>query len=144
MMLAVMLVRYADELAADMLETYGLLMPDILAGKYPASFIAQLATQLPSNSRIAIKINADNAWQLEDVLIATLCNSFNNFVYSYGGKKGKKPKPIGPSYMRGENKKQVKTETLTINALRDKMEWFSEQAKQGKTISKKGGNNGKH
>ena len=138
-MLAAMLAQCPDELAADMLETYGLLMPDILAGKYPAFFVAQLATQLPPYARTLTKINADSAWRLEHILLASLCNSFNSFVYSYGGKKGKKPKPIGPSYMCGKNKKQVKHETLGIDALREKMAWFDNQAKQGKTKSTKGG-----
>lgn len=142
-MLAAMMGKYPDELAADMMHEYGVAWPDFLIGRYPVSFVAQLAAQLPQESRVFKAANPDAAWGLEHVLLAAFFNAFRSYAYGMGGKRGQKPKPIGPSYLTGKkDARKVDAQVMDAAAMEKKLAWFAEMAALGKTKdtrNKKGG-----
>jgi hypothetical protein len=142
MTLAAMLARHPDELAADLMEVYGVAWCDVETGRYPVSFVAQLATQLPPHSRVLTAENPDGAWKLEHVLLAAINNAFNSYAWGVGGKKGRKPKAIGPSYMTGKKAgRKIEAQTMNKDELDEKLAWFAQMAAAGKTKAK-GGLNG--
>ena len=136
-----MLVLHPDELAADMMQTYGIAWPDVEAGRYPASFVAQLTVQLPPDARVRAAEDADSMWRLDHVLLANLVNQLAALTHSLCGRKGSRaPKRIGPTYMTGKpDERKVDVQVMPADELEDKLAWFARMAEEGKTRATKGG-----
>ncbi len=136
-----MLVLHPDELAADMMQTYGVAWPDVEAGAYPASFVARLAVQLPPDARVRAAEDTDSIWRLDHVLLADLVNQLAALAHALCGRKGSRaPKRIGPTYMSGKpEERKVEAQVMDREQLEDKLAWFAQMAAQGKTTAVKGG-----
>jgi hypothetical protein len=132
-----MIALHPDELAADMMQTYGIAWPDVEAGRYPASFVAQLAVQLPPDARVRAAEDGDSMWRLDHVLLANLVNQLAALTHALCGRKGSRPpKRIGPSYMAGKpDERKVAAKVVPAEQMREKMAAFARAAAAGKTKS---------
>lgn len=102
---------YPAEIRADFQQYYGLNI-DRVGRDYSTVHAADLAVMLPSNSRVYLAINPDNAWTLEAQLAAAMANAARDLVWLEADTKRRRsnrPKPIGP-------KQPTNTEAEAINA----------------------------
>ena len=96
-----------DELAADMMETYGVSVEAAEAGAMSPSLVAALAAQLPQDCRWRVAEDPDAWWTGDRLLAAGLVNSLNGLVWGLADRKrrGPRPKPVGPAWARRETRK---------------------------------------
>lgn len=110
-------LQYEDALRADLQRYYGIDLDDAMGGAHSAAHVAALVRHLPSDCALRTSNDEDAAWTLEAVLLAGILNSLNSLIHGLGGKKrGKRPKLIGPSYMRGKPEK-LPTRAMTSGQL---------------------------
>lgn len=98
---------YEDALRADLQRYYGIDLDDAMGGAHSAAHIAACVRYLPSDCALRTSNDEDAQWTLEAVLMAGILNSLNSLIYGLGSKKGrgKRPKLVGPSFMRGKQDK---------------------------------------
>ena len=100
MQLAQLLAERPDELAADLMETYGVCIDHAMEGGYSAPFVAALADQLPQSCRWRVSYDMDAWWDGDRLLDAALVNALNGLIWGLSDRKkrGPAPKPIGPKW----------------------------------------------
>lgn len=96
-----------DELAADLMETYGVSLEDAAAGERSPEFVAALALQLPPDCRWRVAEDRDAWWTGDRMLAASLVNSLNGLVWGMSDKRrrGPRPRPVGPTWAVGGSRK---------------------------------------
>lgn len=106
------------ELRADLQRVYGIDLDHAMAGEHTADHIAMLVSQLPPESRVREEVDPDAAWTLTDVLLATVCNQLAAWMYAMSDKRkrGNRPQPIGPSWMR-KRERRLESRALPIDEL---------------------------
>lgn len=109
MQLAQLICERPDELRADLMETYGINLDEAMEGAYTAPFVASLAMQLPQDCRWRVSYDSDAWWTGDRVLAANLVNNLRGLIWGMSDRRrrGPEPKPIGPSWMRGNRKAQA-------------------------------------
>ena len=119
MMLAEAMERTPDALRADLQRVYGIDLDHAMAGEHSAGHVAALVSQLPSDSCIYTARSTDARWGLNAVLLASLLNSLNLFIYGMSDPKrrGAPPPMVGPSYMANGRGKALETRTMTADEL---------------------------
>lgn len=93
-----------DELVADMYSYYGI---NILSSDAPLGFLATLAAQLPTDSRVYRFDDPDAGWSTEALILRELEFDFRAFTWGMApkNKRGREPKPI-PLPSEIENRKR--------------------------------------
>ena len=106
MLLAQLICERPDELRADLMETYGICMDEAMEGRYTAAFVASLCEQLPPSCRWRVSYEPDAWWDGDRVLMANILNNLRGLIWGMSDKRrrGPEPKPVGPSWMRGQRK----------------------------------------
>ena len=81
--------------------------------------IAALVACLPNDACIRRAANPDSAWGLDQQLMAGLNNSLNSLIWGMGDpkKRGAKPVPIGPSWMKRAGTRSLETRVMTPQQL---------------------------
>ncbi len=95
-----------------------------MAGGHSARHIAALVVQMPSDCRIMRAESPDAAWTLRDTLLAAIANALHGLMWGMSDpkKRGKRPQPIGPSYMTREQMRALPARVLTIDELMEELE----------------------
>ena len=114
MTLAGFLRDYPSELRADFQQTYGLNL-DGMGEEYTFLHAADLAVQLPSNSRTFVAIDPDNLWTLETRLLAIIEFRANVIGYYLRHGKGDKPKLL----FDNKQTKPKDIEPMTIDEVKE-------------------------
>lgn len=124
MVLAAHWRKRPDELRADLQEHYGIDIDHAMAGRHTAAHVAALTAQLPLHARVNVAQEPDARWQQPDVLLATLVNQLAVLMWGMSDpkKRGKRPQPIGPSYMTREQMRSLPARVLTIDELMEELE----------------------
>lgn len=117
--LAVALSTHEDELRADLQETYGIDLDAAMCGGHTAPHVAALVRCLPSTSRLGVIQDADNAWTLQDIMLAAIFNSFQAWQWAQldRRRRGAMPERVGPSWMRNQGKRKLDAQVMTIDQL---------------------------
>lgn len=89
---------------ADLQRYYGIDLDHAMAGEHSAGHVAALIAHLPSDSAVWRSKSQDAAWTLEASMLALTYNLLTAVIYAVGGKKGKLPDQVGPSWMKTEPK----------------------------------------
>ena len=63
-------------------------------GAIAPRFAATLCAQLPSNARVNVARDEDALWGISEAVLVSIDYDLRALMYSLGGGKGKKPKPI--------------------------------------------------
>lgn len=94
-----------------------------MAGRHSAAHIAALTAQLPLHARVNVAQEQDAKWRQPDVLLATLVNQMAMLMWGLSDpkKRGKRPQPIGPSYMTREQMRSLPARVLTIDELMEEL-----------------------
>ena len=118
------MAKYPDELRADLQQYYGIDLDHAIAGEHSASHIAALVRCLPSDARVCRREDADAMWTLDNVLQAAILNAITGFMWGMSdkSKRGKRPEPVGPSYMAV--KKKLPALVMTIDELERQLAAF--------------------
>lgn len=90
-----------------------------MSGEHTAGHIAALVACLPSDCALYVARNPDNAWTLEATLLAGIFNRLTGLIYGMSDpkKRGRKPQPIGPSWMTKANMRSLDARVLTVDEL---------------------------
>lgn len=88
------------------MQTYGVCLDEAMEGRYTAPFVASLALQLPQDCRWRVSYDRDLWWTGDRMLAANLLNQLMGLIWGLSdkGTRGQQPKPVGPSWARGERK----------------------------------------
>ena len=107
------------ELRADLQQHYGIDIDHAMSGERSAEHIAALFSCLPTDARVFVAENPDCAWTREHILLAGIYNSLNALAYGLSNpkKRGKKPQPIGPSWMCKSSTRRLDARVLPIGEL---------------------------
>lgn len=121
MLLAQLICERPDELRADLMETYGICLDAAMSGAYAAPFVAALCYQLPDSCRWRVSYDPDAWWDTDRVLMATLINGMHGLIWGLADRKkrGPRPKPVGPSWMRDRGRKLPATVMSKQELLRE-------------------------
>lgn len=108
-MLAQLLCDHPDELAADLMEVYGMNLWAAMDSGMEPGFVAALCVQLPPGCRWRVAVDPDAWWTGERILQAALLNDLRSLIWGMSDKKkrGAPPKPIGPSSMAKGNERKL-------------------------------------
>lgn len=103
MLLAQLICERPDELRADLMETYGIVLDEAMEGRYGATFVASLTSQLPSSCRWRVSYDRDSWWDAERMLLASLVNNLRGLIWGMSDRsaRGPEPTPVGPSWATG-------------------------------------------
>ena len=104
---------------ADLQRYYGIDLDHAMAGAHSAGHVAALIAHLPSDSSVRRSASEDAAWTLEASMLALTYNLLTAVIYALGGKKGKLPEQVGPSWMKTEPKAPARA--MTIDELMDEL-----------------------
>lgn len=93
-----------------------------MAGEHSAHHVGALASQLPPDSRLRGQAGEDEPWTMQNILLATLCNQLSAWMWAMGDKRrrGPKPQPIGPSWMR-KRERRLESRVLTVRELENEL-----------------------
>lgn len=94
-MLAWLLRDSHDELEADFRQYYGLNLDDV-GSAFTFSHAANLAANLPKDSRCLVKIEPDLSWNSETWILRRIDYLLASIAYNLGGKSSQKPKILDP------------------------------------------------
>ena len=110
---------HESKLRADFQQYYGIDFDNARAGEHTAWHMACLLVELPTDARIRISENADAIWTFDNILTATLINSFSYFRYNMADPKrrGNPPDLLGPSWLTEKDKKSLPTRSMPANEL---------------------------
>lgn len=110
---------HGDELRADLQQYYGIDLDDAMAGAHSARHVAALLAQLPPDCRVARAEDPDAAWTLTDSLLATVANALHTLMWGMSDpkKRGQRPAPIGPSWMRGKRTRTLDARAMPVDEL---------------------------
>lgn len=114
MLLAGLLRDHPSELRADFQQTYNLNL-DGMGEEYTFLHAADLAAQLPSNSRTFVAIDPNNLWTLEARLLAIVEFRANLIGYYLRRGKGDKPKLL----FNNKQKKSTDIEPMTVDEVKE-------------------------
>jgi hypothetical protein len=117
--LAHALDRDESAVRADLQRYYGIDLDHAMAGEHSAGHVAALMAHLPSDSSVRRSESPDAAWSLEASMLALLYNLLTAVIYGLGGKKGKLPEQVGPSWMKPEPKAPARA--MTIDELMEQL-----------------------
>ena len=114
-----MVMLHPEELRADLQRVYGIDLDHAMSGEHTAGHIAALAVNLPRDSRIFAAEDPDLRWSLADTILADIRNTLVGLVWGMSDKRhrGKRPTPIGPSWMTKGRQRTLTARVLTINEL---------------------------
>ena len=92
------------------------------AQEHSAGHIAALVKNLPQDSAVHRFYDHDSVWTLENILLASIANSLNLFIWGMGdkNKRGKRPDLIGPDRMRNKTRK-LDAQVMTIDELMERL-----------------------
>lgn len=118
-MLAAVAREHPDELRADLQEHYGIDLDHARAGLHTPSHVAALVAQLPPGARVRVAYDADAAWTLDAVLMASVRNSLNSLIWGMSDKKtrGPAPAPVGPSWMTRGAVRSLPARAMAVDEL---------------------------
>jgi hypothetical protein len=90
-----------------------------MRGEHSANHIAVLAAHLPPDALTRQAYDEDAAWDMHAILLAEIRNCFAGMLYGMSDKRkrGRRPQPVGPSWMRGGGKRQLTERVVTIDQL---------------------------
>ena len=127
-MLAAVMAKWPDELRADLQQYYGIDLDHAIAGEHTADHVAALVRCLPSDARVMTREDPDAMWTLETVLLASLLNAFTSFMWGMSDKtkRGKRPDPVGPSYIA--IKRKLPAMVMTIDELERQLAAFEKDS----------------
>lgn len=97
---------------ADLQRYYGIDLDHAMAGAHSAGHVAALIAHLPSDSAVRRSKSEDAAWTLEASMLALTYNLLTAVIHALGGKKGKLPEQVGPSWMKTEPKAPARAMTI--------------------------------
>lgn len=106
------------------MQYYGIDLDRAMAGEHTAVQVAACAKCLPQGSRLSVLSNKDNAWGLTDVVLACISNSLNALIYGMSDKRkrGRRPEPIGPSWMtERDSKRMLPARAMSITKLMEEL-----------------------
>lgn len=85
---------------------------------------------LPEKARLRVKSDANAAWGMQETLLALLVNSLNMLMYGMSDprKRGRRPDPIGPSWLKGEDGRTLPARVLPLSELLSELEKHREEA----------------
>ena len=111
--------EHPDELAADLMECYGVCLDAAMGGAYSAPFVAALAAQLPQDCRWRIAYDRDIWWTGDRLLQANLINTLNGLVWGMSDPKSRGPRPklVGPSWADAKRERGLPAQTMSRDAL---------------------------
>ena len=94
-----------------------------MRGGHSAAHVAALAAQLPPDARVRAKVDQDGLWGLEHVLLASIANSLNMLIWGMSDRKrrGRRPRPIGPSWMTAGRKRNVAKRAVPLSQLKEEL-----------------------
>lgn len=120
MLLAQLLCERPDELAADLMETYGVCIDEAMEGRYAAAFVASLADQLPGSCRWRVSYDKDAWWDADRLIAAATLNNLRGLIWGLQKKedRGPEPVPVGPSWAMPGKAKDV---AMDASALMDRL-----------------------
>lgn len=104
---------------ADLQRYYGIDLDHAMAGEHSAGHVAALMAHLPSDASVKRSQSADAAWTLEASMLALTYNLLTAVIYALGGKKGKLPEQVGPSWMKADPKAPARA--MTIDELMEQL-----------------------
>lgn len=93
-------------------------MDDALNGACSAVHLTALAEGLPPTARIFAASDEDLLWTSDRIMLADVRNHLAMILWTLGGGKGKpKPQLVGPSWMRGDNRRKLDARVMTADEL---------------------------
>lgn len=118
MQLAVLLAEREDELAADLMEVYGVSLEAAMGGAHSAPFVAALSSQLPQDCRWRVSYEKDAWWTGDRILAANIVNELALLMWGMSDRKKRGPKPdaIGPEWAK-VRKRQLAAVAMTKGEL---------------------------
>lgn len=119
MALAASWPEHEARLRADFQEFYGIDLDHAMAGAHTPHHIACLAVQLPQRSRTMTKEDADMAWGMPEVLLASILNSLNGLIWGMSDKRkrGQYPEQVGPSRLTEKPKRSLPALAMPVDEL---------------------------
>ena len=122
-MLATVFSQHESELRADLQHHYGIDLDHAMAGGHTVHHIACLVEHLPQDSCVYIREDADMAWKLPDVLLASILNALNGLIWGMGDPKrrGKRPDLIGPTKLTEKGRKSLPARAMPITELMEQL-----------------------
>lgn len=123
MLLAAMVRFYPEELRADLQRVYGIDLDHAMRGEHTAEHVAALACNLPRDACVFEAANPDARWGLPEIILADIRNTLVGFVWGMADrrKRGRKPYPIGPSWMVKGKTRTLDARVLTIEELQKEL-----------------------
>ena len=123
MMLAAALAEREDELRADLQQQYGVDLDHAMAGAHSARHVGALVAQLPPDARIRTSVDEDAEWTMDRMLFAGILNSVQGLAYMLADKRkrGPRPDPVGPSWLRRKADRKLPARVLSIDALMEEL-----------------------
>ena len=114
---------HGDDLAADLMETYGFCIEEAEGGRYSPGFVAALACKLPQDCRWRVAQDPDAWWTGDRMLAASLLNALNGLIWGMSDKKrrGAPPEPVGPSSVRDKGKRSAAAVAMTVGELLEEL-----------------------
>ena len=125
---------HGEDLAADLMETYGVCIEDAASGRYSPGFVATLALRLPEGCRWRVAEDPDAWWTGDRMLAAALLNALNGLIWGMSDRKrrGAPPERVGPSWAKGAGEKRVDAVAMTVSELLAELSRPREEASDGK------------
>ena len=118
-LLAAMYALHPEELRADLQRVYGIDLDHAMRGEHTAAHVAALAVNLSRDACVFATESEDARWGLAEILLADIRNTLVGFVWGMSDrrKRGRKPVPIGPSWMTRGKTRTLDARVLTIEQL---------------------------
>ena len=107
------------KLRADLQQYYGIDLDAARAGGHTAWHVACLVSELPHDARLCVAEDGDAMWTLDGIVLASISNSLNALVYGMSDpkKRGRRPEPIGPSWMRAASGRKLPMRAMRADEL---------------------------
>ena len=112
-----------EELRADLQRVYGIDLDHAMAGEHTAAHVAALAANLPPDSCVYSAEDDDRRWTRADVILADLRNTLVGLTWGMSDrrKRGRRPDPIGPSWMTRAQTRKLAARVMTIDQLMEEL-----------------------
>ena len=122
MALCSIVAEHESELRADLQRYYGINLDNAMGGEHSAAHIAALVQFMPHDSSVSKAYDDDAVWTVDRVLMATLINSLHLLMWGMSdkAKRGAKPEPVGPSWMRTRTR-TLDAQVMPISELLEKL-----------------------
>lgn len=121
--LASFLTEHGEAIEYDLITRAGVSIRDI-PEKLDWGGLRSFLMYLPPQSALGVELYPENKWSQTEYFLADLVDSLQGLIWSLGGGKGSKPKPI-----KRPGKKEAKVLEMTPEEFREKwssVEWNEE------------------